>query len=123
MNRELMEVLTTDIGYTSVLASCGVEALELLDADIDLVLLDAMMPGMNGFEVTRKMRAHAQFGNVPIILVTALDSKRDRQHAIDAGANDFVAKPVSKTELLLRCAPLIENKRSQEAVVLPRQTL
>src|SRR5580700_8658568 len=90
INCELIEALSTDIGYTCEMATGGPAALELLDADIDLVLLDAMMPEMSGFEVARRMRTHPQFGSVPIIMVTALSSKQDRLDAVEAGANDFI---------------------------------
>lgn len=115
-NRELLELFSTEIGYECVLASSGIEALDMLDADIDVVLLDAIMPRMSGYEVARRIRAHPKFSFVPIVMVTALSSRSDRLDAARAGANDFILKPINKAEIRLRCTPLITMKRMQDAL-------
>ena len=116
VNCELLVALGTGMGYECETASNGYEALEHLKTDTDLVLLDATMPEMNGFEVARRMRAHPQFGSVPIMMVTALSGKQDRLDAVEAGANDFITKPIDKTELRVRSASLFKMKRAQDAL-------
>jgi putative two-component system response regulator len=115
-NRELLERLTEILGYESATAGGGMEALTRLGPDIDLVLLDGMMPGMDGFEVARHMREHPTCGDIPIVMVTALSSKEDRLRAVEAGANDFITKPVDRTELRVRIASLLKMKAAQDAL-------
>jgi len=83
-------------------AENGQEALETLQrvADIELVLMDIMMPGMDGYETMRAIRQLPAFRSLPIIALTAKAMKGDRQKCIDAGASDYVAKPVSGEQLL-----------------------
>ncbi|MDX2375805.1 response regulator transcription factor [Microbacterium sp. LRZ72] len=88
-------------GYTATVVENGDEALELaLGPDIDLVLLDVGLPGMDGFEVLRHLRG--QGATVPVIMLTARSSTRDTVQGLDAGANDYVAKPFKFDELLAR---------------------
>ena len=77
---------------------------------IDLILLDVMMPGMDGFEVTRRVRKDDIYRLLPIILVTALKETEDRVSGIEAGCDDFISKPVDKTELLARVRSLLKVK-------------
>jgi putative two-component system response regulator len=115
-NRDLLEGLSELLGYDSATASGGMEALTRLGPDIDLVLLDGMMPAMDGFEVARRMREHPTCGDIPIVMVTALSSKEDRLRAVEAGANDFITKPVDRTELRVRIASLLKMKAAQDAL-------
>ena len=88
-------------GYTTVIADDGAEGLErALAEDVDLVLLDVGLPTMDGFEVLRRLRARGS--NVPVIMLTARSSTRDTVEGLDAGANDYVAKPFTFEELLAR---------------------
>lgn len=116
LNRELLEQLMESFGHESVSAASGPAALELLSDEIDLILLDAMMPGMDGFETTRQVRAHPHFNQLPIIIVTALSGKEDRLRAVEAGANDFVTKPIDRVELRVRCTSLLRMKEAQDAI-------
>lgn len=110
-NRELLEAYLLPLGYAIVTATNGEEALEKLSSHrIDLVLLDVMMPGMNGFEVTRRIRQDETQRLLPVILVTALHEKEDRVKGIDAGCDDFISKPVDKMELLARVRSLLKVK-------------
>ncbi|PKL41059.1 MAG: two-component system response regulator [Spirochaetae bacterium HGW-Spirochaetae-1] len=110
-NIELLEAYLLPQGYEIVEASNGAEALEKLSGNrIDLVLLDVMMPGMDGFEVTRRVREDTTLGLLPIILVTALRETEDRVKGIEAGCDDFISKPVEKTELLARVRSLLKVK-------------
>jgi len=115
-NRELLEGLVESFGHESRTASDGGEALARATPDIDLILLDAMMPGMDGFEVARRIRANAQTAQMPIVMVTALTSKEDRLQAVEAGANDFITKPIDRTELRVRMTSLLKMKEAQDAI-------
>src|SRR5213083_2756407 len=88
LNRELLEGMVECLGHTAELARDGHEALARLSPAIDLVLLDVMMPGMDGLEVARRIRSHPGYGDLPIVMVTALADKADRLRAVEAGAND-----------------------------------
>ena len=88
-------------GYTTTIVESGDSALEFaLGGDIDLVLLDVGLPGMDGFEVLRHLRG--QGATVPVVMLTARSSTRDTVQGLDAGANDYVAKPFKFDELLAR---------------------
>lgn len=113
-NLSLMEFLLESFGYSFVLAADGVEALEKLGPGIDLVLLDVMMKGLDGFEVARRIRDHSECGDIPIIMVTVLTSKAERLRAVEAGANDFVTKPVDRVELKVRIESLLKMKEARD---------
>ena len=85
-------------------AGDGCEALETLQTagEFDLVFMDIMMPGMDGYEVIRQLRAQPRFAELPIIALTAKASAEDRQQCLDAGANDSVVKPIDPLELKSR---------------------
>lgn len=109
-NIDLLEAYLVPYGYAIVSATNGEDALQKLSANqIDLILLDIIMPGMDGFEVTRRVR---QNNTVPIILVSASREAEDREKGIEAGCDDFVSKPFDKTVLLARVRSLLrENFR------------
>ena len=110
-NIELLEAYLFPDSYKIVTASNGKEALEILASDkIDLVLLDVMMPNMDGFEVTRRIRIIDELQQLPIILVTALRETEDRIRGIEAGCDDFISKPVEKNELVSRVRSLLKVK-------------
>ncbi len=116
LNLRVLSGLLRSLGYEAVLADSGKQALELLDASIDLVLLDLMMPDMDGYSVARRIRERTDVNDVPIIMVTALAGKQDRLSAVEAGANDFIAKPIDLTELRVRVGSLLKMKESQDQV-------
>jgi putative two-component system response regulator len=110
-NIELLEAHLLPQGYGIVTASGGEEALDkLIEFEIDLVLLDVMMPGLNGFDVTKLIRQDARFRLLPIILITALWETEDRVKGIEAGCDDFITKPLDKMELLARVRSLLKVK-------------
>ncbi len=115
-NRSLLKTILDALGYESELAEDGFEALAKLNAGIDLMLLDVMMPGMDGFEVAGHVREHPEFGDMPIIMVTILTSKQDRLRAVEVGANDFISKPIDRLELQVRVASLLKMKEAQDAI-------
>jgi PAS domain S-box-containing protein len=110
-NVDLLEAHLAPQGYIVVKAVNGEEALgKLSDNPIDLILLDVMMPGLNGFEVTVKIRQEPLYRQLPIILVTSLRDTEDRLKGIEAGCDDFLSKPVDKMELLARVRSLLKVK-------------
>jgi cyclic di-GMP phosphodiesterase len=115
-NLLFLGALLESFGYEVETALDGHMALAKLPLDIDLVLLDVLMPGLDGYQVARQLRMDPQFGDVPIVMVTALDSREDRLRAIEAGANDFIAKPVDRTELLIRVGAQLKLKAAQDAL-------
>ncbi len=116
LNRELLEDLMASFGHEPEMARDGVEALAKLKLDIDLVLLDVMMPVMDGFEVARRIRENPDTSDLPVVMVTALTSKEDRLLAVQAGANDFITKPIDKTELQVRTESLLKMKEAQDTI-------
>src|SRR5690242_17776607 len=115
-NRAMLKDMIEDCGHEAELASDGIEALAKLKLNIDLVLLDLVMPGMDGFEVAQRIRQDPDAGHVPIIVVTSLESRADRLRAAEAGANDFIRKPVDLTELKVRTASLLRLKEAYDAI-------
>lgn len=111
-SRETLEATLAAQAYTLELAEDGMQALEKADSlHPDLVLLDVMMPGMDGFEVCRRLRATPGLAEVPIILLTALDDAASRLEGIEAGADDFISKPFDRQELLARVRTITRLNR------------
>jgi CheY-like chemotaxis protein len=115
LNRLLLGGMVRSIGYEVETAGQGLEVLARLPGGgIDLVLLDVMMPGIDGFEVVRRIRADATFKDLPVIMVTALDSREDHARSVAAGASDYIAKPVDRSELQVRLALHLKLKDAQD---------
>ena len=115
-NVRLLEAILTSHGYTVISAASGREALDRVMADLpDLVLLDIQMPGMNGYEVCRRLREVPATEFLPVVMVTSSDSEV-RSEAIEAGADDFITKPFNQQELLARVRSLIRIKRYHDTV-------
>jgi putative two-component system response regulator len=123
INREMLSAMLRTLGYDSELVSSGPEALEKLDASYDMILLDYMMPSMDGVEVCKRIREESRFNDIPIVMVTALSGKEDRLRAVEAGANDWICKPVDRTELQVRVASLLKMKRAQDDLKKHQRTL
>ncbi len=110
-NLQAMEAMLVTQGYRVELAENGVVALDVVDSNPpDLVLLDAMMPGLDGFEVTRRIKFRPEGARIPVVMVTALSQMEDRVRALEAGADDFINKPVDKTEIRARVKSLLKVK-------------
>ena len=110
-NRRLLDAMLKPEGYLTAHAASGEEALKSVFAMApDLILLDVMMPGMNGYEVARRLKNDQQTSNIPIIMVTAQIDRAARLSGLDAGAEDFLTKPVERAELWLRVRNLLRLK-------------
>lgn len=108
-NTELLEGILKYYGYEVIIASNGEEALKnISQGGIDLVLLDVMMPGIDGFEVTRRIRQNEKMRLLPIVLITALSEKKFKLQGIEAGCDDFINKPFDRQEVILRVKMLLE---------------
>lgn len=114
--RELVAAMLSSWGYIVEEAADGFEALAKLKLGCDLVLSDLSMPGMDGFEVIRRLREDQEYRDLPIIVITALTSKEQRLRAIELGANDFITKPVDPAEVKIRVASLLRMKEIQDAI-------
>jgi DNA-binding NarL/FixJ family response regulator len=100
-------------GYTVLVASDGASALERLDlVTPDAILLDALMPGLDGFETCRRIKAHAAWSHIPVIFMTGLSETSHIVKGFDAGGVDYVVKPVRTPEVLARLATHVRNARS-----------
>jgi class 3 adenylate cyclase len=116
-NVKLLADLLAVKGYRVVTAASGSEALARIDAERpDLVLLDVVMPGMSGYEVCRKIREDPGTGLLPIVMVTALDPSQERIKGLEAGADDFLTKPINQPELLARVRSLLRIKELYDTV-------
>ncbi len=110
--RDVLTAVLTDQGYYLSTAGSGAEALSKAEmVSPDLVLLDIMMPGMDGYEVCRRLRTNPDLGQVPILMVTALEDRDSKIRGIEAGADDFISKPFDRVELRARVRTIIRLDR------------
>lgn len=116
-NVKLLADLLAASGYAVSTAGSGAEALAQVERErIDLVLLDVVMPGMNGYDVCRAIRARPATAMLPVVLITALEASEERIKGLDAGADDFLTRPVSRPELLARVRSLLRIKHLYDTV-------
>lgn len=102
-------------GYESNVSRTGEEALRLLEKDnFDLIVLDIMLPKMDGFEVCKQIRQNKKFSHVPVIMLTAKGEEVDRVVGLELGADDYVVKPFSPRELLLRIKAILKRTKHKE---------
>src|SRR6186713_3695710 len=110
-NVKLLEARLTAEYFDVTTAMSGAEALSICErAQCDIVLLDVMMPEMDGFETCRRIKANRSTHHIPVVMVTALDQPSDRVRGLDAGADDFLTKPVSDVALVARVRSLARLK-------------
>ena len=108
----MLEVLLGTEGYQTLSAGNGIEALALAASERpDLVLLDLMMPGMDGFEVTSALKNNPATAAIPIMIVSALDDVAAHRRLLASGADEFINKPVDRWELSLRLSRLLSSRR------------
>ncbi|MHB8894109.1 MAG: response regulator [Candidatus Geothermincolia bacterium] len=123
-NLELLESILVPRGYAVVCAASGKDALLKIQSQaIDLVLLDIMMPGMDGYEVCRRIKEDENLRDIPVVMVTSLKEREDRIRSIEVGAEEFLSKPFDTTETLARIKMLLkvkelsaERKRAEAAL-------
>jgi PleD family two-component response regulator len=112
---ELLEAYLGETSYEVETAYDGEETLnKVRDWKPDLILLDVMMPKISGFEVCKRIRANPQTRNIAILMITALDQPSDIDRAVEAGTNDFLTKPINKTELLNRVRSALSSRKYKE---------
>ena len=121
----MMEAMLVSAGYCVILAENGNEAItKATESPPDIILLDVMMPEIDGFEVAKRLQTIIQTKDIPIVMVTALGEVKDRVKALTMGADDFLTKPVDKTELLTRVKTLVEkSERIKQLIVVKKRPL
>ena len=121
----MMEAMLVSAGYCVILAENGNEAIsKALESSPDIILLDVMMPEIDGFEVAKRLQTITATKDIPIVMVTALGEVKDRVKALKMGADDFLTKPVDKTELLTRVKTLVEkSERIKQLIVVKKRPL
>jgi len=106
--RELLSWQIELMGFTAVMAKLGEEGVaKALSENPELIILDIMMPGMDGWEVAKQIRAHPEMQNVPILAATALFRDGDLKHCLDAGCNGYIVKPFTFQELQVKVREFI----------------
>lgn len=110
----LGELLETE--YRVRVANSGVRALKIAESQPqpDLILLDVMMPEMDGYEVLRQLRARPSTRDIPVVFVTAMDATEEEEHGLEAGAVDYITKPIRPTIVLARVRTQLEVKRARD---------
>ena len=123
-NLKLLEDLLGFQGYEVEAAASGEEALAMMRERVpDLVLLDVLMPGISGYDVCRAIRADPRLAMLPVVMITALEDREERVKGIEAGADDFLSKPVNPPELLARVRSLLRIRRLYETVQRQKEQL
>src|SRR3990170_1987726 len=111
LNLMVLEGVLVPKEYEVIRADSGKMALAIVKKQkIDIVLLDVMMPEMNGYELCRKIKDDEKYRNIPVVMITSLSSKDDRIRGIEAGADDFISKPFDHGEILARIKMLLKIK-------------
>ena len=122
-NVRLLEARLVAEYYEVLTASSGREALAICErAEIDIVLLDVMMPEMDGFEVCALLKANPRTQHIPVLMITALDQPSDRVRGLDVGADDFLTKPVDDVQLMARVKSLVRLKNLTDELRTRAQT-
>ena len=115
LNVKLLKSMLSADNYESILAYSGEEALASVAAEApDLILLDIMLPNINGFNVTEKLKNDPHTRDIPVILITAMDGNENKIKGLEAGADEFLNKPINRTELLARIKSLLKLKNYQD---------
>lgn len=122
-NVKLLEIKLSNEYFDVLTAMSGLEALEVIEKEMpDIVLLDVMMPGMDGFETCRKIRENPATTHLPVVMVTALSDPADRVRGLEAGADDFLTKPVDDVALFARVRSLLRLKMTMDEWLIREKT-
>jgi DNA-binding response OmpR family regulator len=124
IGRQLLDAILRREKYTTFLANSGYEAIEACRNNLpDLILLDVMMPALNGFETILEIKKDELLQNIPIILVTALEDRDSKIRGLECGANDFITKPFDRIELLSKIKNLlsITSENSESIIAIPQR--
>ncbi len=114
-NLKLLDAILTAAGHHPVGAQSGEEALKFAcEMNPDLILLDIMMPMIDGYEILRELKAASETVDIPVVMVTSLHDQASKVRALEEGADDFLTKPVSKPELIARVRSLLKVKAYNE---------
>lgn len=114
-NLELVEAHLGMLGHTVTTASNGVDALRMIKEHAPhLILLDVIMPGLDGYEVCRRLKADADTASIPVLMLTALSAREEMVQAMEAGADDLLGRPFSGLELLMRVRCLLRIKKLRD---------
>ena len=109
-NNELMQVVLEKEGYETMMASNGMEALEAIrQRHPDLIILDIMMPGMDGYALLDHLKRTEPVPHIPVIMLTARNNQKDLQKAMEMGAADYVIKPIDIEDILVRVNKVLKN--------------
>jgi DNA-binding response OmpR family regulator len=107
-NRDLLEVLLGQEGYELATATCGEDALAMIsDVPPDLILLDVMMPGMDGYQVATRLKSDPKSAQIPVVMLSALTDRNSMMHGLTAGAAAYLGKPVNGAELRMQVRNLL----------------
>ncbi len=121
-NRNLLEVKLAAEYYDVLTASGGQEALDIAQREnLDLILMDAMMPGLNGFDTCKLLKADSKTWHIPVVIVTALEEIKDRVRGLEAGADDFISKPIDDFNLMARVRSLLRLKMVTDQILIHSQ--
>ena len=124
MNIKVISFILENYGYLYEAATNGIEALEKTKSfSPDLICLDVMMPEMNGYETCRRLKENPSTSHIPVVMVTALGDKESRIKGIEAGANDFLTKPVDTLELMVRIKNLLKIKEFEDFLIRHNEVL
>lgn len=124
LSLDLLEQELTGSGYAVQKATSGEEALRVVEStQPDVILLDYVMPGMDGIEVVRRLRQDERYKGIPVILVTGRGTTEDKTRGLDAGADDYVVKPFDRVELLARVRSMLRIKELHDALESSNRTL
>src|ERR1700730_3852283 len=119
LNVKLLEAKLSSEYFEVIAADNGPAALELAESELpDIILLDVMMPRMDGFEVCRRLKANPHTTDIPVVMVTALSDVADRLRGLESGADEFLTRPVNDTALFARVRSLVRLKRMMEELRL-----
>ncbi len=107
----ILELEVHRLGFETILAKNGKDAVEMAEAQLpDLIMMDIMMPGMDGLEAVRRIRENPRTKNIPVIAVTALGRRKDKKKALENGCNDYLTKPFTASQLSSSIRKLLDQR-------------